>query len=233
MKITNLTLVIPIGYWYENKLTLLGSCTLIKYVKNHFIFVTAHHLFGDVPQNHELKLLIPNHNGDFTAIQKYPIVGGVRMHDCEIIMSELVLDLTFIKVRINEQVNVTEPVIIDDPEEVNVMTDVAVLSYPFALAGSTIETMDRCVVSAKCERIISSNVEVSEFMTNSISHPGTSGGALIRLNDWKLVGIVRGSLSPKPIASLGHIPFGTDSSVTITTSAHYIHEILNNIIEQL
>src|SRR5262249_35638871 len=74
---------------------------------------------------------------------------------------------------------------------------------------------------------------VDEMVLSIRDQPGLSGAAVIGRQDGVVHGILRGTFSPPEVMRVGHIPITTDISVTIATSAYYLHDMLRTAKEAL
>jgi Trypsin-like peptidase domain len=236
-----MTLVVPIGKIKNKKITLLGSAIIVTYEYNHFVVVTCAHVINSVKHDEEIVLVAPEHGGNYYEIQPYPYSkNGHELHYCKVETIDYFCDLAYLSVKIaNPHLvkNITTPEILIDPNEVKIGTEVAVLSYPYSVIGSFLETFDICRITALGRRNVINGISCREFITNSQAHPGCSGGALIRLSDKKLIGVIRGSLAP-PIGMFlsgngAEFPMGTDSSVTFAVSSQSIFNEVQQILNKL
>ena len=86
---------------------------------------------------------------------------------------------------------------------------------------------------ALARRQVLEGVTVDELVLSIQHQPGLAGSAVIGRQDGVVHAILRGAFSPPEVMRVGHIPIATDISVTIATSAHYLHDLLRTAKETL
>jgi S1-C subfamily serine protease len=225
----NMGLVLPIGALTgNNTVDIFGSTVFVAYDKSdvkYGIFVSTLHLIPS--ETAQLCIIIPQHNGQLNNIQVYPQNQFQVIH-AEIISTDPLSDLVYLKCQLNAGIIV--PSIIKTFNVLKIGIDVIVLSYPFSLIGSVLETYDKSAISALGlrEHFPASGIGTNEFILRYQAHQGSSGGGIYSAADGQLIGILRGTLAPPESIKIGNIALGSDTSVTYAVSAHYIYNYLNS-----
>lgn len=221
-----MTIALPIGTQDQ----ILGTAVIASYEAQRLVVVTSLHILGS---GKEPMLVIPLHGGDCSQVQVYPIFANLPAWRLKIAATDPSRDLAFL---IAEDVNVqtiTLPKFITSADDVKVGEQMVVLAYPFGPIGSVLETWTPCYVSGLGQREFVPGIGVREQILTYQAHPGSSGGAVIRLSDGRLCGIIRGNLAPpSALMMAGGIPIGTDSSVTFATSADIIPGVVQQILSK-
>lgn len=212
----SMAFVLPIAS--EN--ALLGSGVVVDVQPGFVLVATALHLFGECKS---IRIGLPPHGGDCTAVQSYP-VPQFPAFEAHLIASNPLADIGILGCKVSGGGLI--PPLADRKRLPKVGARIVALGYPFAPIGSCLETWVPGVVTARTRRLVTANVGIDEFVISNQSHPGSSGSAVVGQDDGILYGILRGSLSPPDLLRIGNIPVATDTSVTFVVSAHYIAELL-------
>jgi|GEM_PF-5426218 len=204
---------------------LISSAVLVAFKDGYPIFVSTLHQIGN---KSNFQIVIPPHNGQVTATQVYPIVGDIPALDVDLIKSDPIYDLSFFKGRTTE-LQAPIPNILANFNDVNVGEEMLILGYPYSTLGSTLETTEISHISAKGRRLFMNRISIDELIISHQTLQGSSGSAVIRRSDGILCGIIRGSLTPPNVISIGDIPIASDSSVTYCTFSSVITQHLNHL----
>lgn len=210
---------------------LVGTCFVVSHdaAQSTFYFATCLHIFA---QTKKIQIALPPHGGNCAAPQTYPLLQGVGAADAEIVASDPFSDLAILRTQPG-QLNANSlalPKIAATPHCLPVGSPVVVLGYPFATIGSMLETWTMAHVSAQSRRQLSKNFLVDELVLSMVTHPGASGSPVFGHKDGVLYGIVRGTLAPPGLLHVGNVPIGTDTSIAFASSAHYLHDLINNAL---
>lgn len=203
---------------------LVSSAILIG-VKDGFpIFVSTLHQIGKCQ---EFKIGIPPHSGNINEIQEYPI-DSVQAIDVDMIKADPIFDLAFFIGRTRD-VSAPFPKIITDFNDISVGDELLVIGYPYSTLGSFLETVSLSNVSAKGRRIFMKLIKIDELIISHQTLQGSSGSAVVRRSDGALCGIVKGTLAPPNIVSIGDIPLASDTNVTYVTFSSILNETLKTL----
>lgn len=203
---------------------LLSSAVLVGQKDNFPIFVSTLHQIG---QYTEFKIGIPPHFGSISAIQEYPI-DSVQAIDVDMIKADPIHDLAFFKGR-TKGFNAPFPKINIDFNDISVGDELLVIGYPYSTIGSFLETVSLTNVSAKGRRIFMNTIKVDEIIISHQTLQGSSGSAVVKRSDGSLCGIVKGTLAPPNVVSIGDIPLASDTNVTYVTFSSIINETLKTL----
>ena len=220
----NMSYVFPVAD--EEKL--LGSAVIVSKHEKYILLATVLHLFG---KSDKIQVVIPPHGGDCSKPQSYPF-DNVPTILADIIVTDPFRDLAILSIK-PDNAQIPLPKIARQSGQIPVSSKLAVLGYPFAPLGSILETWTPGYVTALAKRKISNFLEIDEIVLSNQAHPGSSGSAVVGLNDGILYGILRGSLSPPEVMKVGNIPIATDTSVTYATSAHYLLDLIEDAKNKL
>lgn len=201
---------------------LVGSATCLEQLGPHLLFATCLHLFE---RGTDIGIGVPPHMGDMQKPQEYPFMN-MPVLKASVVAVDPFADLAIVAASDPAAVLPQLPLIASHSDQVSVGSEVVVLGYPYAPLGSVLETWVPTHVSARGSRRIAPNVHIEELILSNVSHPGSSGSAVVGKHDAVLYGIVRGSLAPASGLRIGSIPIASDSSVTFATSAHLLHGLL-------
>jgi S1-C subfamily serine protease len=218
-------LVLPIGTREsENRVTLLGSGFIVTQKEDITAIVTTLHVIRSADK---VVGIIPPHQGDLSRIQEYP-VESFPGFDLEVVASNPFADIALL---VTKTLKVTLPRMqfITSPFDVSIGESVFVIGYPYCLMGSMLETVVPSHVIALGKRRLPYETSIYELVLDYQAHPGSSGAAVIQRSDGKICGIVRGTLSPPEVISVGGIPIGTDTTITYAISAYYIQELITEV----
>jgi len=207
---------------------LVGSAVVVGKHKENILLATALHLFGE---SDVIQVAIPPHGGNCMQQQAYPLLQTPALK-AEILSTNPFADLAILSIK-PDYGSIPLPKIVHQPNLLDVGEEIIVLGYPFAPLGSMLETWTPGHVSALAKRIISIGFGIDELVLSNVSHPGSSGSAVVGKKDGILYGILRGTLSPPEVMRIGNIPIATDTSVTLVSSAHYLHELIENAIQKI
>jgi len=213
-----MTIVLPLA---ANE-RLVGSAVLIATEGDKPIFATALHLLGE---SKDLRIAVPPHAGNLSLPQPYPVqqTPAVPM---VVVATDPFADLALMAGTESVSGSFAIPRIATTPRAISVGTEIVVLGYPFAPLGSFLETWTPGYITAHAQRQLAPGISVDEFVLSNVSHPGSSGSAVVGKSDGVLYGILRGALAPPEVLKIGDIPIATDTSVTFASSAHLLGELL-------
>ncbi len=218
---TSMAIVLPLVA--DGKL--ISSAVLIKFDSGFPIFVSTLHQIGTAK---EFQIALPPHRGQVSQIQNYPIEGGIPTIKVELLKIDPIHDLSFFKGLTNDT-HAPIPNIIDNFSEIEIGEEMLVLGYPYSTLGSVLETTEITHVSAKGRRMFLNTIGVDEIILSHNAHQGSSGSAVVRRKDGALCGIIRGSLTPPNVMSIGDIPLASDSTITYCTFSSIIKKHIQNI----
>jgi len=206
----------------------LGSGFVAAWKPDKLVVVTCLHIFGENSSN--AGIVIPPNGGDCSRVQLYPISGSLPLVPVKIAMVDPSTDLAFLVANWKEIID--PPMFIDSPDDVHVGDEVVVITYPFAgdVSGYFLATWTPCYITALGRRELVPNIGVREQILTYQAHPGSSGGPVVRRSDGRICGVLRGNLAPPASIFVGGVPIGADSSVTFTTSAEVIPQIINHLL---
>ena len=202
---------------------LVGSSILVGGHKHRLLFSTVLHALGGSSQ---IRVAIPPHGGDLNIPQVYPPSAEMRVWEMSVVATDPFADVVILSTPPHESHPTPIVRIADRPFGLAVGADAVVLGYPFAPIGSVLETWTSCTVTAHAKRQLVPGLLLDELVLSAVSHPGSSGSAVVGKADGVLHGIVRGALAPPELLKIGEIPVATDTSVTLATSAHIVHDLL-------
>lgn len=213
-----MTIVLPLA---ANE-RLVGSAVLIATEGDKPIFATALHLLGE---SRDLRVAVPPHAGNLSRPQPYPVAQTPAV-PAIVVATDPFADLALLAGTESVSGAFALPQIVTIPRAIAVGSEIVVLGYPFAPLGSFLETWTPGYVTAHAERQLAPGIAVDELVLSNVSHPGSSGSAVVGKTDGVLYGILRGALAPPEVLKIGDIPIATDTSVTFASSAHLLVELL-------
>jgi len=216
-----MTIVLPLA---TNE-RLVGSAILVGVEANRPLFATALHLLGD---SKDIRVAIPPHGGNLGQPQPYPL-PQVSATAATVVAADPFSDIAILHGTETVGGNPTIPKFAASPRSLGVGSEIVVLGYPFAPIGSFLETWTPGWVTALAIRRLAPGVEVDELVLSNVSHPGSSGSAVVGKADGVLYGILRGALAPPEVLKIGDIPIATDTSVTFASSAHVLTELMASV----
>jgi hypothetical protein len=208
---------------------LVGSAVLVAQHENHLLFCTALHVVEDLG---DLRVAVPPHQGNCALPQTYPLFQ-VSALSAQIVASNRFADLVILAAEAQTGANTPLPRIASAAGQIGVGTEIVVLGYPFAPVGSFLQTWSPGFVVALARREVLEGITVDELVLSVPDQPGLPGSAVIGRRDGIVHGILRGAFSPPEVMRVGHIPITADTSVTIASSASYLHELLRMAKETL
>jgi hypothetical protein len=208
---------------------LVGSAVLLARHGNHLLFGTALHIIGEFD---DVRIAVPPHQGNCALPQTYPVFQTPALA-AQVVASNPFADLVILAAEAQTGPSTPLPRMATASGQIAVGSDVIVLGYPFAPVGSFLETWNPGSVIALARRQVLEGVTVDELVLSIQDKPGLVGAAVIGRQDGIVHGILRGAFSPPEVMRIGHIPVTTDSSVTIATSAYYLHDMLRTAKEAL
>lgn len=208
---------------------LVGSAILLGRHGDHLLFGTALHIIGEYD---DIRIAVPPHQGNCALPQTYPVLQTPALA-AQVVANNPFADIVVLAAEGQTGPNTPLPRIATAAGQIAVGSDVVVLGYPFALVGSFLETWSPGVVTALARRQVLEGITVDELVLSNQAHPGLSGAAVVGRQDGILYGILRGALSPPEVMRVAHIPVDTDTSVTIATSGHYLHDMIRTAKEAL
>lgn len=208
---------------------LVGSAVLLAQQGDHLLFCTALHGIGEFD---DIRIAVPPHQGNCALPQTYPVFQTPALA-AEVVASNPFADLVILAAEAKTGPNTPLPRIATAPGQSAVGSEIVVLGYPFAPVGSFLETWSPGYVVALARRQVLEGVSVDELVLSIQDQPGLAGAAVIGRQDGIVHGILRGAFTPPEVRRVGHIPIATDISVTVATSAHYLHDMLRTARETL
>jgi hypothetical protein len=197
---------------------LVGSAVLVGQHGNQLLFCTALHIIGEFD---DIRIAVPPHQGNCALPQSYPVFQTPALA-AHVVASNPFADLAIVAAEAQTA-----------PGRIAVGSEIVVLGYPFAPVGSFLQTWSPGFVVALTRRQVLEGIIVDELVLSVQDQPGLSGSAVIGRQDGIVHGILRGAFSPPEVMRVGHIPIATHISVTIATSAHYLHDLLRLAKETL
>lgn len=207
---------------------LAGTCFVAGLRERRIVVATALHLVGS---GTEFAIGLPPHGGDISLAQRYPI-DQVQAIKVELALADPILDIALLTTELGDDAQVPPvPAFISSPSEIAVGEEVFVVGYPWAILGSFLETAHLCHVSAKGRRSTAGVGARDEVVLSVHAHPGSSGSPVVRRRDGKIAAVLRGSLAPPSMVSVGNIPIGTDSTVTFATVAHQLPALISSVLK--
>ena len=208
---------------------LVGSAVLVAQHESHLLFCTALHIIG---QFDDVRIAVPPHQGNCALPQAYPVFQTPALA-AQVVASNPFADMVILAAEAQTGPNTPLPRIASTPGQIAVGSEIVVLGYPFAPVGSFLETWNPGHVIALARREVLEGVTVDELVLSIQDQPGLSGAAVIGRQDGIVHGILRGAFSPPEVMRVGHIPLGTDISITIASSGYYLHDMLRIAKETL
>jgi len=216
-----MAIVLPLAS--EDKL--VSSIVLIGQKDGLPIFVTTLHQIG-ISKN--FKIGIPPHGGNISMTQKYPL-QEIQAIDVDLVKVDPVFDLAFFIGKSKDVRGAAYPKIHTNFNELSIGEELVVVGYPYSTLGSFLETAQLTNISAKGERLFLGKLEIPEIIISHQTLQGSSGSAVIRRVDGTLCGIIRGTLAPPSVVSIGNIPLASDTNVTYVTYGSIISQHLKSI----
>ena len=208
---------------------LVGSAVLVAQHGNHLLFCTALHIVGEFE---DIRIAVPPHQGNCALPQTYPVFQTPALA-AQVVASNPFADLVILAAEAQTGPNTPLPRIASAPGQIAVGTEIIVLGYPFAPVGSFLQTWTPGFIVALARRQVLEGITVDELVLSIQDQPGLSGSAIIGRHDGIVHGIMRGAFSPPEVMRVGHIPIGAEISVSIATSAFYLHDMLKMARETL
>ncbi|MBN2597236.1 MAG: trypsin-like peptidase domain-containing protein [Marinifilaceae bacterium] len=215
-----MAIVLPLAS--NNKL--LSSAVLIGHKNGFPIFVSTLHQIGNYK---EFKISIPPHMGNVGTVQEYPL-DGTQAIDVDLIKTDPIHDLAFFR-GLTCDLSGSFPKINTNFNEIGIGEELLVIGYPYSTLGSFLETVSIAHVSAKGRRLFMKTMKIDELIISHQTLQGSSGSAVVKRSDGSLCGIIRGTLAPPNVISIGEIPLASDTNVTYVTFSSIIDEILKTI----
>lgn len=203
---------------------LISSAVFIGQKDGYPIFVSTLHQVGETQ---EFKIAIPPHLGNVGTVQVYPL-NGTQAIGVELVKTDPIYDLAFFK-GITRDLSGAVPKINMNFNEIGVGEELLVVGYPYSTLGSFLETAEIAHVSAKGRRLFMNSLKIDELIISHQTLQGSSGSAVVKRSDGSLCGIIRGTLAPPNVISIGEIPLASDTNVTYVTFSKIIGEILKTI----
>jgi hypothetical protein len=201
---------------------LVGSAVLVAQQGNHLLFCTALHIIGEFD---DIRIAVPPHQGNCALPQTYPVFQTPALA-ARVVSSNPFADLVILAAEAQTGPNTPLPRIASAAGQIAVGSEVVVLGYPYATVGSFLETWSPGAVVALARREVLEGISVDELVLSIRDLPGLSGAAVIGRHDGIVHGILRGAFSPPEVMRVGHVPVAADTSITIATSAYYLHDML-------
>ena len=208
---------------------LVGSAVLVGQHGGHLLFCTALHIIGEFD---DIRIAVPPHQGNCALPQTYPVFQTPALA-AHVVASNPFADVAIVAAEAQTGPNTPLPRIASAPGQIAVGSEIVVLGYPFAPVGSFLQTWSPGSVVALARRQVLEGITVDELVLSVRDQPGLSGSAVIGRQDGMVHGILRGAFSPPEVMRVGHVPIATDTSVTIATSAYYLHDLLRMAREAL
>lgn len=208
---------------------LVGSAVLLAQHGSHLLFGTALHIIGEFD---DIRIAVPPHQGNCALPQTYPVFQTPALA-AQVVANNPFADVVILAAEAQTGPNTPVPRIATASGQIAVGSEIVVLGYPFAPVGSFLQTWSPGFVVALARRQVLEGVTVDELVLSNQDQPGLTGAAVIGRQDGVLHGILRGALSPPEVMRVGQIPIATDTSVTIATSAYYLHDMLRMAKETL
>jgi hypothetical protein len=208
---------------------LVGSAVLLGQHGNHLLFCTALHIIGEFD---DVRIAVPPHQGNCALPQSYPVLQTPALA-AHVVANNPFADMVILAAEAQAGPNTPVPRIATAPGQIAVGSEIVVLGYPFAPVGSFLETWSPGYLVALARRQVLEGVTVDELVLSNQDQPGLAGAAVIGRQDGIIHGILRGALSPPEVMRVGHIPIATATSLTIATSAYYLHDMLRMAKETL
>jgi hypothetical protein len=220
-----MALVFPVA----SRERLVGSAVLLAQHDKHLLFCTALHIIGEFD---DVRIAVPPHQGNCALPQTFPVFQTPALA-AQVVASNPFADVVIVAAEAETGPNTPLPRIATAPGQLAVGGDIVVLGYPFAPVGSFLETWNPGSVIALARRQVLEGVTVDELVLSIRDQPGLAGGAVIGRHDGILHGVLRGALSPPEVLRVGQIPIAADTSITVATSGHYLHDMLRTAKEAL
>jgi hypothetical protein len=208
---------------------LVGSAVLLAQHGDHLLFCTALHIIGEFD---DIRIAVPPHQGNCALPQTYPVFQTPALA-ARIVASNSFADLVVLAAEAQTGPNTPLPRIATAAGQIAVGGDVVVLGYPFAPIGSFLQTWSPGSVVALTRHQVLEGMTVDELVLSIQHQPGLTGSVVIGRQDGIVHGILRGAFSPPEVMRVGHIPIATNTSVTVATSGHYLHDMLRMAKEAL
>lgn len=208
---------------------LVGSAVLVAQHGNHLLFCTALHIVGEFA---DVRIAVPPHQGNCALPQTYPVFQTPALA-AHVVASNPFADVVILAAEAQTGPNTPLPRIASVPGQIAVGSEIVVLGYPFAPVGSFLQTWSPGFVVALARRQVVEGITVDELVLSIRDQPGLSGAAVVGRQDGIVHGILRGAFSPPEVMRVGHVPIETDTSVSIATSGHYLHDLLKTAKETL
>lgn len=208
---------------------LVGSAVLVAQHGSHLLFCTALHLIGEFD---DIRIAVPPHQGNCALPQTYPVFQTPALA-AHVVASNPFADLVILATEAQTGPNTPLPRLASAPGQIAVGSDIVVLGYPFAPAGSFLQTWSPGSVVALARRQVLEGITVDELVLSIRDQPGLSGAAVIGRQDGIVHGILRGAFAPPEVMRVGHIPIATDVGITIASSAYYLQDMVRTAKETL
>ncbi|HEU4996918.1 MAG TPA: hypothetical protein VFT29_19005 [Gemmatimonadaceae bacterium] len=208
---------------------LVGSAVLVAQHGSHLLFCTALHTVGEFD---DVRIAVPPHQGNCALPQTYPVFQTPALA-ARVVASNPFADVVILAAEAQTGPNTPLPRIASAPGQIAVGSEIVVLGYPFAPVGSFLQTWSPGFIVALARRQVVEGITVDELVLSVRDQPGLSGAAVVGRQDGVVHGILRGAFSPPEVMRVGHVPIETDTSVSIATSGHYLHDLLRTAKETL
>ena len=208
---------------------LVGSAVLVAQHGSRLLFCTALHLIGE---SNDIRIAIPPHQGNCALPQTYPVFQTPAL-SATVVASNPFADLVILAAEAQAGPNTPLPRVAAASGQIAVGSEIIVLGYPFAPVGSFLQTWSPGFVVALARRQVLEGINVDELVLSIRDQPGLAGAAVIGRQDGVVHGILRGAYSPPEVMRVGHVPIAAESSVTIASAGHYLHDMLRMAKESL
>lgn len=175
---------------------------------------------------------MPPHQGNCAVPQTYPLFQTPALA-AQVVASNPFADIVILAAEAQTGPNTPLPRIASSSGQISVGSEIVVLGYPFAPVGSFLETWSPGYVIALARREPLEGVTVDELVLSNQDQRGLAGAAVIGRQDGIVHGMLRGAFSPPEVMRVGHIPIASDISITVATSAYYLHDLLRMAKESL
>jgi hypothetical protein len=208
---------------------LVGSAVLVAQHGGHLLFATALHSVEDLD---DIRIAVPPHQGNCALPQTYPLFQTAALA-AQVVATNPFADLVILAAEAQTGPNTPLPRIASASNQIAVGTEIVVLGYPFAPVGSFLQTWSPGFVVALARREVLEGITVDELVLSIQNQPGLSGSAVIGRHDGIVHGVLRGAFAPPEVMRVGHIPVAANITITIATSAYYLHDMLRMARESL
>lgn len=187
---------------------LLGSSFLAKRSQTKAFFICTLHQLG--VSSDPIGLLIPRHEGNVTKVQGYEY-SNLPIAAATVEYADPISDFAVLSIPIPLNSSLQSPVISEASDNISVGLEVAVVGYPLSVIGSIVQTYDIANVSAMIQRPYG----IDEMVINRPTYSGSSGSVVVERSGNSIIGMVRGCIAPPAMMSVGSLPVGTDTNMTV------------------